>query len=355
MFVSQAPAGAGRRAWRSARSSWSSACWPSTADVARVLARPRRGRHRRRAICPGIDVRADRGAGRASAAAIAALSGLYYAIAVLDRPDLPRGVPRRGHRRHAHDVRGARRVPRAAALLPRREHQVVEDRRRQPRLEQHAVDVLQREVAAVGVLPPRPRHRRRARRSPPARGWPSRTSWPAAPRRARGRRRSRRRAAKARELARGRRRGRRRTRSSRWFSAPPSRVARPAPGRARSSAPPQRRDRATPRAWARWRCGRRSATARRRRRRGRPGAARGGTRANACVEVGQVVQHRVAERRGRTTRPRTAAPRRRRRRVSTSRPSRCRVGAQRRRASPGRCRCRSPRAITPACSRFSEK
>src|SRR5215218_1144592 len=39
----------------------------------------------------------------------------------------------------------------------RRDDQVVEDRRREPRLEQGAVDGLQGDVAAEGVLAPQPR------------------------------------------------------------------------------------------------------------------------------------------------------------------------------------------------------
>ena len=43
-------------------------------------------------------------------------------------------------------------------LARAREHQVVEDRRRQARLEQPAVELLQQQVAAVGVLAPGPRN-----------------------------------------------------------------------------------------------------------------------------------------------------------------------------------------------------
>src|SRR6185312_1116304 len=43
------------------------------------------------------------------------------------------------------------------AALARGDHQVVEDGRREPALEQPAVELLQDEVAAVGVLPPHPR------------------------------------------------------------------------------------------------------------------------------------------------------------------------------------------------------
>src|SRR5687768_16102775 len=45
----------------------------------------------------------------------------------------------------------------ALRRLLRGDHQVVEDRRRKARLEQSAVDLLQAEVAAVGVLDPRHR------------------------------------------------------------------------------------------------------------------------------------------------------------------------------------------------------
>src|SRR5450759_2933675 len=45
-----------------------------------------------------------------------------------------------------------------AAALARGEHEVVEDRRGKPRLEQPAVELLQEQVAAVGVQSPPPRH-----------------------------------------------------------------------------------------------------------------------------------------------------------------------------------------------------
>jgi hypothetical protein len=60
----------------------------------------------------GIDVRPTQELLRV-ATAIAALSGLYYDRRP-GRPDLPRGVPRRGHRRHARDLRRALSVPHPA-------------------------------------------------------------------------------------------------------------------------------------------------------------------------------------------------------------------------------------------------
>ncbi len=74
--------------------------------------------------------------------------------------------------------------------LARCDHQVVEDRRRQPRLEQPAVELLQRQVAAVRIQAPAPTAPPRGRRWPRACGWSSRTSSRAAPRRERARPRS---------------------------------------------------------------------------------------------------------------------------------------------------------------------
>src|SRR3954468_3909082 len=48
---------------------------------------------------------------------------------------------------------------RGLRALARRDHQVVEHGRREARLEQHAVDVLEADVAPEGVHLPRPRHR----------------------------------------------------------------------------------------------------------------------------------------------------------------------------------------------------
>ena len=66
----------------------------------------------------------------------------------------------------------------------------------------------------------------------------------------------------------------------------------------------------------------------------RPGAARGGTRAKAPVEVGQVVQHRVAEDEveGASSNGSSSASQAT---VATSSPSARGVGLQRRRACPG--------------------
>ena len=64
-----------------------------------------------------------------------------------------------------------------------------------------------------------------------------------------------------------------------------------------------------------------------------------------AVELGQVVQHRVAEHEVEATRPRTAARRRRTAAVSTLEPEPARVALAARRACRARCRCRSPRAI----------
>ena len=92
-----------------------------------------------------------------------------------DRPRLPgaRRRPRPGapgrdgplpaaaHRRigRAEPAERARRPIRSrASRLARAQQQVVEDRRGQAALEHAAVDLLQREVAAEGVLLPRPRH-----------------------------------------------------------------------------------------------------------------------------------------------------------------------------------------------------
>ena len=74
--------------------------------------------------------------------------------------------------------------------------------------------------------------------------------------------------------------------SSWWLSSPPSRWPSAAGERAHQP-PPERGDVGRPRAWARWRCGRRSARARRRRTAARPGAARGGTRAKARSRSGR--------------------------------------------------------------------
>src|SRR3954447_20616684 len=51
----------------------------------------------------------------------------------------------------------------SAALLRRRHHQVVEHGRRQPRLQQRLIDLLQADVAAEGVHLPSPRDRVRVR------------------------------------------------------------------------------------------------------------------------------------------------------------------------------------------------
>ena len=78
------------------------------------------------------------------------------------------------------------------AGLAGRDHQVVEDRRREARLEQAAVELLQ--ASSPGMRTgARPRGPPRGRPSPRASCWSSRTSWPAAPRRGPGRRRRRRR------------------------------------------------------------------------------------------------------------------------------------------------------------------
>ena len=76
---------------------------------------------------------------------------------------------------------------RRSSRRARGEHQVVEHRRRQPRLQQArgrgpaGADIRGRRTGAT------PRARRAGRPSPPACGWSSRTSWRAAPRRARAR------------------------------------------------------------------------------------------------------------------------------------------------------------------------
>ena len=83
---------------------------------------------------------------------------------------------------------GRRGGPGLARRRAGRDQQVVEQRRRQPRLEQRAVERLQQQVAAVGVDAPAPTAPRPARRWPRACGWPSRTGSPPAPRRSRARR-----------------------------------------------------------------------------------------------------------------------------------------------------------------------
>ena len=75
----------------------------------------------------------------------------------------------------------------------RRDQQVVEERRRQARLEQRAVQRLEQQIAAVGVHAATPTARRAGPPWPRASGWPSRTGRPPAPRRSRGPPRTRRR------------------------------------------------------------------------------------------------------------------------------------------------------------------
>ncbi len=121
--------------------------------------------------------------------------------------------------------------PRSLAGLLRAEDEVVEDRRRQARLEQHAVDVLQARGSRGRRTASSPSARSPGRPSPPARGWPSRTSWPAAPRRARATSVEARRARARRARSSGHERVDVDHRSSWWFSAPPSLWPCRSPGR----------------------------------------------------------------------------------------------------------------------------
>ena len=100
--------------------------------------------------------------------AVRALGGRLVAADLRLQPQVldHRVEHRRGRQRGAGvvEVGDATRCPacprgpgrRRRSRLARRDHQVVEDLRRQPRLEQRAVDLLQREVAAERVLEPRP-------------------------------------------------------------------------------------------------------------------------------------------------------------------------------------------------------
>ena len=181
------------------------------------------------------------------------------------------------------------RAPTAAAVLRpaacAREQQVVEDRRRQPRLEQPAVEALQHQVAAVGVLAPQPTARRRARRSPRACGWSSRTSWRAAPRRGRARRRSRR-GARARASSPGAKAWTSTKRSSAGRRRRSTVAAAGGAGAARRSRGATAARARRRRAWARARGGRRSARARRRTGPCRPGRSTRSNSANARARSG---------------------------------------------------------------------
>ena len=215
------------------------------------------------------------------------------AVVDVERPSTPgrhaRRAPRRGRastparsccagcalpaRRAAPRASGCRRSPAAAG----------------PRAGARST-LLQREVAAVGVLAPRPRHVLGVGGRLERRGWPSRTSWPAAPRRVtRTSLEARRARGEARAAPPGAKAWTSTKRSSSW-SLGRRRRAWPAPARrcARIARAPQRRQarrraalgvRGEAVAVARGLAGEEHGR--------RPGAARGGTRRRRCGRSGR--------------------------------------------------------------------
>ena len=270
--------------------------------------------------------------------------GRDYPAPVVDRKqaraERDRALPRRGL--------GGGGGPRPRGRGGRRgglggDQQVVEDRRRQRALEQRASSsACSAQVAAVRVLVPEPRDLGAARRSTRACGSPSRTSPPRAPRRSRARRRSRRRARSSSSCA----------GVNAWTSTTCSRPCwASSPCRRKSSIRADRAQQPPPRR-ARPRARRASGSAASRSPwcDGSPqnaitpaGAQHAPELAERRVEVGQVVQHRVAEDEvERVVRERELAPPRCST-VSTASAEPLGATPRARRACPARCRSPRPR------------
>ena len=234
--------------------------------------------------------------------------------------------------------------PSASVPLARREHQVVEERRRESWLEQRGVEALEGEVAAEREPAPAVGDLARGRRVPSSvrTVHPKRLARSSSPRILTSSNPASR---KIRSSVPGAKACTSTSRSS-WC---PSSCSASSARRAGSSEqqPPQRRHELSAALRQPRRAGLRSGTARRRTPASRPVAAPAGTRPARWVDRAGDVAPRVRTR-GRSSRPRTAGARRRSPRSPPRAP-----GARRwrpaRRASRARCRSRPARPISPSC------